>query len=424
MATTLIIGAQWGDEGKGKIIDYLSQNSDLVVRFHGGNNAGHTIINEKGKFSLHLLPSGIFNPKTKNLITNGVILDLEVLINEISNIEKAGIKIKGRLFISPRCHLIMPYHKILDALYEEAKGKVKTGTTGRGIGPTYADKASYNGIRLGDLMNPKMFSEKLETQLIVKNKILKALGSSTLKQTDIEKEFSIFRKKIAPYVFETFGLLNEAIDKNKKIVFEGAQGVFLDNDWGTYPYVTASSILSGGLTHYAGVAPQKINSIVGVSKAYTTRVGGGPFPTELNDKTGEKIREIGAEFGATTGRPRRCGWLDLELLRFASKINGFTEIAITKLDILDSFSEIKVATHYEYKGKKVNYENLETSDLDKVKPIYKTLKGWESKTNGITDFKKLPKEAQAYLKFIEKSINTPIKYVSVGSKRNETIKIG
>ncbi len=422
MATTVIIGAQWGDEGKGKIIDYLSQNSDLVVRFHGGNNAGHTIINSKGKFSLHLLPSGIFNPKTKNLITNGVILDLEVLIDEIKNIEKTGIKIKDRLLISPRCHIIMPYHKLLDALYEEAKGKVKTGTTGRGIGPTYADKASYNGIRLGDLMNSKIFSEKLKTQLLVKNKILKALGSKPLNQKEIEKQFLIFRKKIAPYVSETFGVLNDAIDKDRKIVFEGAQGVYLDNDWGTYPYVTASNILSGGITHYAGVAPQKLKNIIGVAKAYTTRVGGGPFPTELTDKTGEKIREIGAEFGATTGRPRRCGWLDLELLRFASKVNGFTGYAITKLDILDSFPEIKVATHYELKGKRINYEEISTEDLDKIKVIYKTFKGWQSKTNGITSFKKLPIEAQEYLNFIERETKTPIKLISTGSKRDETIK--
>lgn len=423
MATTTIIGAQWGDEGKGKIIDYLAANSDLVVRFHGGNNAGHTIINSKGKFSLHLLPSGVFNPKTKNLITNGVILDLEVLINEIADIEKSGIKIKGRLFISPRCHLIMPYHKILDALYEEAKGKVKTGTTGRGIGPTYADKASYNGIRLGDLMTPELFSEKLKTQLLVKNKILKALGSKPLSQKEIEKSYSVFRKKIAPFVRETFGILNDSIDKNKAIVFEGAQGVYLDNDWGTYPYVTASNILSGGITHYAGVAPQKLKNIIGVAKAYTTRVGGGPFPTELTDKTGEKIREIGAEFGATTGRPRRCGWLDLELLRFASKANGFTGYAITKLDILDNFSEIKVATHYELKGKRVNYEDISTEDLAKIKVVYKTFKGWESKTYGTTSFKKLPKEAQDYLKFIERETKTPIKFISTGSKRNETIKI-
>ncbi len=319
--------------------------------------------------------------------------------------------------------MIMPYHKLLDALYEEAKGKVKTGTTGRGIGPTYADKASYNGIRLGDLMNPKIFSEKLKTQLLVKNKILKALGSKPLSQNEIEKQFLIFRKRVSPYVSETFGILNNAVDNNKKIVFEGAQGVYLDNDWGTYPYVTASNILSGGITHYAGVAPQKLKNIIGVAKAYTTRVGGGPFPTELNDKTGEKIREIGAEFGATTGRPRRCGWLDLELLRFASKVNGFTGYAITKLDILDNFSEIKVATHYELKGKRVNYEDISTEDLAKIKVVYKTFKGWESKTYGTTSFKKLPKEAQDYLKFIERETKTPIKFISTGSKRNETIKV-
>lgn len=423
MSTTVIIGAQWGDEGKGKIIDYLAINCDYVVRFHGGNNAGHTIINSKGKFSLHLIPSGIFNQKTKNIISNGVILDLDVLIKEIEEIEKAGFQVKNRLFISPRCHLIMPYHKILDALYEEAKGKGKTGTTGRGIGPTYADKASYNGIRLGDLMNAKLFSSKLETQLLVKNKILKALGDKPLNQNEIEKSFGVFRKKISPFVSESFQLLNDSIDKNKKVLFEGAQGVFLDNDWGTYPFVTASNILSGSLTHYAGIAPQKIKNILGVAKAYTTRVGGGPFPTELNDKTGEKLREIGGEFGATTGRPRRCGWLDLELLRFAAKINGFTGLAVTKLDILDSFSEIKIATHYELKGKKVNYENLETSDLDKVKPVYKTFKGWQVSTQGITKLDKLPKEAKQYLKFIEQTLKVPIKYISTGSKRNETIRI-
>lgn len=422
MATTIVIGAQWGDEGKGKIIDYLAAKSDYVVRFHGGNNAGHTIINAKGKFSLHLIPSGIFNQKTKNIISNGVILDLEVLIKEIEEIEKAGFQVKNRLFISPRCHLIMPYHKLLDSLYEKAKGKGKTGTTGRGIGPTYADKASYNGIRLGDLLNSKLFSEKLATQLLVKNKILKALGAKPLNQKDIEKSFAVFRKKITPFVSESFQLLNDSAN-NKRILFEGAQGTFLDNDWGTYPYVTASNILSGSLTHYAGIAPQKIKTILGVAKAYTTRVGGGPFPTELNNSTGEKLREIGGEFGATTGRPRRCGWLDLEILRFAAKINGFTGLAITKLDILDVFEEIKATTHYEYKGGKVNYENLETSDLDKIKPIYKTFKGWNTSTVGITKFNNLPKEAREYLRFIENFLKVPIKYISTGSKRNETIKI-
>ena len=243
MAATIIIGAQWGDEGKGKIIDYLSKDSHIVARFHGGNNAGHTIINSWGKFSLHLIPSGIFYPKTKNIISNGVILDLEILLDEIDRIKNAGVKIDNRLFISPRCNLIMPYHKILDNLYEEAKGKVKTGTTGRGIGPTYADKVSYNGIRLGDLLNKSLFSEKLKMQLKVKNKILTSLGAKPLNQAKIEKDFDIFRKKISPYVTETYEIVNSAIDKNKKVIFEGAQGVLLDNDWGTYPFVTASAYI-------------------------------------------------------------------------------------------------------------------------------------------------------------------------------------
>ena len=258
---------------------------------------------------------------------------------------------------------------------------------------------------------------------LVKNKILKALGAKPLNKKGIEKEFAVFRRKVFRYVVEPFGILNDAISANKKILFEGAQGVLLDNDWGTYPYVTASNILSGSLTHYAGIAPQKINNILGVSKAYTTRVGEGPFPTELNNSIGDKIREIGGEYGATTGRKRRCGWLDLELLKFAVKVNGFTEIAITKLDILDSFPEIKVATHYMLKGKEVNYENLETDDLRRVKPIYKSFKGWKEKTAGINNFKKLPKRAKEYILFIEKQLGAPIKFVSTGSKRNETIRV-
>ncbi len=423
MAVTLIIGSQWGDEGKGKIIDNFSEKSDFVVRFNGGNNAGHTIINSYGKFAMHLIPSGVFNKKTKVIIANGVVLDLEVLISEIETIKKAGINLKNRLFISPRCHLIMPYHKLLDRLYEETKGKAKTGTTGRGIGPVYADKVSYNGIRLADLADKKTFSEKLETQLLIKNKILKALGEKPLLQKDIEKEYFRFFKKIKPFVVETYPILKKAIDSKKNILLEGAQGVFLDNDWGTYPFVTASTVLSGGVTAGAGISPKKIDNIIGIAKAYTTRVGAGPFPTELFDKDGDKLTELGKEYGATTGRKRRCGWFDAELIRFAAEINGFTEIAITKLDILDTFSTIKICTHYSLNGKKVGYEDGDAIFLGKVKPVYKIMPGWMKTTKGAKKYKDLPVNAKKYLNELEKLIKVKIKYISTGEKRDEIISL-
>jgi adenylosuccinate synthase len=424
MAATLIIGAQWGDEGKGKIVDYLSQNSHYVVRFHGGNNAGHTIINSKGKFALHLVPSGIFNPKTKVIIAAGVVIDLAVLMEEIKMLQKAGIKTKGRLFISPRAHIIMPYHKLLEQAYEKAKaGKNTPQPTGRGIGPVHADKVTYNGIRVADLINWKPFQDKLSTQLKMKNTILKSFEFKSLKQKDVEKEFAKYRRLLKPYVFETFRTINEALDEGKDVLFEGAQGMFLDNDWGIYPFVTASTIVSGGLNHGAGIPPQKIDNVLGVAKAYTTRVGFGPVPTEQLNGIGEKLRADGNEYGATTGRPRRCGWLDLELLRFASKINGFTEFAITKLDVLDTFPQIKISTHYTYNGRRVGYEDLALIDMGKVKPVYKIFKGWSKSTVGTTDFKELPKEAKEYIKFIQKELNVPITFVSTGSKRNETIRL-
>ncbi len=423
MGVTVVIGSQWGDEGKGKIIDYLSRKSDFIVRFHGGNNAGHTVVNEFGKFPMHLVPCGIFNKKTKSLISNGVIIDLDVLISEIEMLEKAGIKLKGRLFISPRCHLIMPYHKILDRLYEEAKGKKKTGTTGRGIGPTYADKVSYNGIRICDLLNEGSFFDKLETQVLLKNKILAALGENKISKIKIANEFLKYKEKIKPYVLETYSLLNNAIEEKKEILLEGAHGVFLDNDWGTYPYVTASTVLSGGVTSGSGIPAKKINKIIGVVKAYTTRVGAGPFPTELFNSEGEKLRKNGNEFGTTTGRSRRCGWFDAELIRFASEINSYTDIAITKLDVLDEFGEIKVCTGYIYNGKKANYFDGDAIFLSKVKPVYKTFKGWKKSIKGIKNYKDLPKEAKNYLRELEKLIGVKIKYISTGAERNEIIKI-
>lgn len=421
MAATIVIGSQWGDEGKGKIIDFLSENADYVVRFHGGNNAGHTVINSFGKFPMHLIPSGIFSKKATGLICNGTVLDLEVLATEIDMLKKAGINLTDKLFISPRCQLIMPYHKMLDRLYEEAKGKHKTGTTGRGIGPVYADKVSYNGIRLGDLLDKKQFATRLSIQLSVKNKIIKALGEKPLKQSDIEKAYSKLFRKIKPFIREPYPYLQKAITSKKPILFEGAHGVFLDNDWGTYPFVTASTVLSGGVNDGAGFPAQKLDTVIGVVKAYTTRVGAGPFPTELSDHDGELLRKEGNEFGTTTGRPRRCGWFDAELIRFAAQINGYTGIAITKLDVLDSFDTIKICTGYTYKGEKVNYFDGDAAFLGKVKPVYKTFKGWKSSTKGITSFEKLPKLAQAYIQTLEKSIGTPVTLISTGPEREAII---
>ncbi len=423
MAATVIIGAQWGDEGKGKIIDYLSKNADIVARFHGGNNAGHTVVNPQGKFAMHLVPSGIFNKKSKAVIGNGVILDLEVLVNEIKILEAAGIKLKKKLFISPRCHLIMPYHKIFDRLYEEAKGDKKTWTTGRGIGPTYADKVSYNGIRIFDLLDKNQFREKLTTQLLIKNKILKAFNEKPLSQKEIEKNFFLLFNKIKPFIKEPFSLIQDALDKGKHVLLEGAHGMFLDNDWGTYPFVTASNVVSGNTTAGTGISPKFVTRIIGVSKAYTTRVGFGPFPTELFDKDGETLTQRGNEFGTTTGRKRRCGWFDAEMIRFATKINGFTDIAITKLDVLDNFSKIKICVQYRLNGKTVKYEDISSETLKKIKPVYKTLNGWRKPTNGIKTFNKLPKEAKDYLKELEKQIGVKISFVSTGAERESIITI-
>jgi adenylosuccinate synthase len=421
MAVEIVIGSQWGDEGKGKIVDFLAGKADFVVRSHGGNNAGHTVINQYGTFPMHLIPSGIFAKNAKACITNGVVLDLEVLVSEVEVLEKAGFKLAGRLFISPRCHVIMPYHKILDKLYERARGRAMTGTTGRGIGPVYADKVSYNGIRIFDLLNPSLFSEKLSVQLVLKNKIIQAFSAKPLEQKEIEANLLSLIKKIKPYIQEPYPLLLRALKNKKAVLFEGAHGVFLDNDWGTYPFVTASTVLTGGITAASGIPAKEIGEVCAVVKAYTTRVGAGPFPTELFDATGDALRKEGHEFGTTTERPRRCGWLDAELIRFAVQINGVTKIALTKLDILDNFSEIKLCTGYELDGKKVNYYDVDSSFLERVKPIYKILKGWKQTTRGITKYEDLPLHAKQYIKEIENQISTPVAYISTGPAREEII---
>ena len=343
---SVIIGTQWGDEGKGKLVDLLSKNADFVVRFHGGNNAGHTVIVNNKKYAFHLIPSGILHPKVIGVISNGVILDLEVLVSEIKMLLDSGINLKEKLFISDRCHLVLPYHKALDEAYENARGKDKLGTTGRGIGPCLADKVSYNGIRLYELRNWDLFVDKLTFQTNIKNKILKTFNISEINIKEELAKLKDLREIILPYVTDTYLLLQKAINSGKNILMEGAHGVMLDTDFSPYPFSTASNVVTGAVNTGAGIPPQKIGKVWGVVKAYTSRVGEGPLPTQISSPLADQIREKGAEFGTTTGRARRIGWLDLEAVKFACEVSGITEIAITKIDILSGLTEIKVCVGY------------------------------------------------------------------------------
>jgi len=350
MSVTVLVGSQWGDEGKGKIVDILSENFDIVTRYQGGANAGHTVEIENNKYILHLIPSGILRENVICVIGNGVVIDPTALLEEISLLESHGIKVDGRLFISHNAHLIMPYHKLLDSIHESGENKI--GTTGRGIGPCYIDKFARKGIRIVDLLNRSVLEKKIRENLIEKNNLLeKVYDHKTLDVEEIIKQYQEFDKTIDKYVKDVPAFLNNAIDEGKSILLEGAQGTLLDVDHGTYPFVTSSSPSSGGACTGTGIPPTKINRVYGIVKAYTTRVGNGPFPTELLDETGEKLRQVGAEFGATTGRPRRCGWFDAFLLKYSAMINGITDAAITKLDVLSSFDEIKVCIGYELNGK-------------------------------------------------------------------------
>jgi len=421
MASVVIVGAQWGDEGKGKIVDLLTQYADMVVRFQGGNNAGHTIVLKGEKFVFHLMPSGILYEDKRCVIGNGVVLDPAVLLEEITEIKKKGyFKDDSQLMISEETHLILPYHRKIDVARERV---FKIGTTGRGIGPAYEDKVARCGIRVVDLLDEKVFREKLEQNLIQKNiYLVQVLKEKSFEFSEIFEEYLGYKKQIEKYVKNTSLVLFEEIQKGKHILFEGAQGALLDVDHGTYPYVTASNTVAGNACAGSGIGPTMIDSVIGVAKAYTTRVGEGPFPTELNDQTGEKIRQRGGEYGATTGRPRRCGWFDAIVVNHSIRVNGIRKMTITKLDVLNEFDKIKVCVGYRLNGKVCHHVPSNLEMLGRCEPIYEEWDGWKTEIKGARKFSDLPLNAQRYIRRIEELIQTKITMISVGSERNETIE--
>lgn len=420
--TFVVVGTQWGDEGKGKIIDVLSPKADYVVRFQGGNNAGHTVVVNDEKFILHLLPSGIINSEGKCVIGAGVVVDIEVLLDEIEKLEKRGRKL-DKLFIDERAHIIMPYHIEIDKAKEEATGENKIGTTQRGIGPCYVDKIARNGIRIGDLLDSERFRDKLTWNVAEKNDMLTRYGKGTFNLEELYDRFMKLAEKIKFRIIDGVVEINEAIEERKTVMFEGAQALMLDIDYGTYPYVTSSSPTAGGVTVGTGVSPKKIERIMGVMKAYTTRVGEGPFPTELEDETGEKLRSIGHEFGATTGRPRRCGWLDAVVGKYAVDINGLTDVVMTKIDVLSGHETLKICTAYEIDGEIYNAPPASIEKLIKAKPVYEELPGWTEDISKITNYEELPENCKKYIKRVEELIKAPISMVSVGPDRVQNIFI-
>ena len=421
-SATVIVGTQFGDEGKGKLVDYLSSKYDIVVRYQGGANAGHTICFDDKTLVLHLIPSGIFHEGCICVIGNGVVIDPNALLEEIRQVEEMGYDVRGRLFISHNAHLIMPYHKLLDSLHESAQNDKKIGTTGRGIGPSYMDKFARKGIRVVDLLHPEVLEEKLRDNLEAKNKLIKNIYDT--EEIDVEaivREYSEFDEIINPYVKNTQLFLNKKLREGKTVLLEGAQGCLLDVDHGTYPYVTSSNPTSGGASTGSGIAPNYIRNVIGVCKAYMTRVGNGAFPSELFDETGDKLGRIGHEFGATTGRKRRCGWLDLVALRYSLIINGVTEIALTKLDVLDAFEEVKVCTSYMLDGKEIFDFPTDDQTLSRVEPVYRTLKGWNTSNAEARTFEDMHPDSRAFVHFIEEETGVPVSCISVGPGREETV---
>ncbi|GAA0071865.1 adenylosuccinate synthase [Clostridium sardiniense] len=425
MSAFIVIGAQWGDEGKGKMTDYLAEDADVVVRFQGGNNAGHTVVVGDKEYKLHLIPSGILYDDKTNVIGNGVVVDPKALFDEIEYLEGVGVKVTPeKLIISDRAQLIMPYHKVLDKLKEKARGKNDIGTTGKGIGPCYTDKYERCGIRVCDLMHEDVFTEKLRENVEAKNAyITKVLDGEALNFDEILKEYLEFAKKLRPFVKDTSVKVYDAIKADKNVLFEGAQGMLLDIDYGTYPYVTSSNTTAGGVTAGTGIGPRMITNAVGIAKAYTTRVGKGPFPTELNDETGDWIREKGHEYGVTTGRSRRCGWLDLVILKTTVRVSGLSSLAVTKIDTLAGLDKIKVCVGYKFNGEVIDYFPASLEDLAMCEPVYEEFDGWDESVADARSYEELPENAKKYIERIEEFTDTRVSIVSVGPKRDQTMRV-
>ncbi len=422
MPVIAIIGAQWGDEGKGKVVDMLAQQAGVVARFSGGDNAGHSVVNPHGEFKLHLVPSGIFSPEVVCLIGNGVVINPKVLIDEIDQLEQRGVD-TSRLFISDRAHLIMPYHILLDGLEEEARGGKALGTTRKGVGPAFADKTARLGIRTGDLLDKEALYERLRSVIDYKNKVLtKVYEVEPLSLDEVYAQYCQYGERLAPYIREVAIMLEEALSRGELVLLEGAQGTLLDPDFGTYPYTTSSSPLAGGACLGAGLSPTRIDRILGVFKAYCTRVGSGPMPTELKDETGDLIRERAHEYGTTTGRPRRCGWFDAVAARFSTKVNGFTGAVVTRLDILDILPRLKVCVGYELDGQRIDYFPANVAALARCQPVYEELSGWQVPTADIRNYDQLPLEARQYVARLEELISCPVNLVCVGPERKQAIQ--
>jgi len=418
----VIVGMQWGDEGKGKTVDYLTERADVVVRYAGGNNAGHTVVVNGKKTVLHLIPCGILHPKTTCVIGNGTVVDPDVLLVELSRLNEAGCDVNGRLHISEAAHVIMPYHRVLDAAQDRNRGKNKVGTTGRGIGPVYADKAARTGIRFGDLLERDAFEDKLRFALDYQNSVLtKVYGEEPLDYATILDEYLGFADKLRGFASDTVELLHDALRENKRVIYEGAQGALLDLDHGTFPYVTSSTTMSGGVFAGAGVGPGQVQGVVGILKAYMTRVGEGPMPSELKDDTGERLRKVGDEFGATTGRPRRCGWLDVVPLKRVIGLCGITHIVMTKIDVLTGFDPIRVCTAYELDGKRIERFPSRTAQLERVKPLYEELPGWKEDIGGCRTWDDLPQATRDYIGRIEGMLGASVSVVSLGPDRDQTL---